>query len=294
MRNFLGNFYYRKYRISFEVLHPLSLSTNAYSLIRGIFGKILHDEVCDYKDLPDCNRCPKNTSCPYTGLFKIKLQPTHPLYGKYTEPPVPYILYPDLRGRSNFVRGQTFAIELTLIGKAVEYDIFLLQIVRQLGEGEGLLYHKLQCSSIETLIGDDKKSHLRFNDITPEVEQVKLNFISPLIFEIESHPAKDLPFTAFIKSLTERVSVLNRLYCDGHTTDPESNCGEITNEEYMDSFYKTEVEVKKRVYKAALIGSVAYGGQLSRYIPLIRAGEVLHLGRLANYGFGKYIIEESY
>ncbi len=293
MNNFLENFYYRKYRVSFVVVRPFHFDGHSFSLIRGVFGKILHDDVCVHKNLTDCNLCPENKSCPYTELFKIKLQPSHPLYGKYTEPPVPYILYPDFRGRSKFVRGNTFAIELTLIGKAIEYDTFLLQIVQQIGEGEGLLYHKLECSGIETLMGDDKKSHLRFTAPPYKVKQVKLNFLSPMIFKDD--PSTDsLPFHDLMKSLTERISVLNQLYCDGREADLKSFDGKTTDLEYMDSFYKIKIEVKKKVYKDALLGSVAYRGSLDKYMPLIRAGAVLHFGRLTNYGLGKYAIVDNY
>jgi len=294
MRNFFENFYYRKYRVNFVVLRPFGFNGYPFHLIRGVFGKILYDEVCAHKDLEDCDECPENRSCPFTEIFKIKLQPSHSLYGKYTAPPVPYILYPDFGGSNKFVRGSTFAVELTLIGKAVEYDTFLLQIVQQLGEGEGLLYRKIECSGIETMIGDDRKSHLRFSEQPTVATQLKLHFLSPLIFKVESNQIKSLPFTALMRSLAERVSVLNRLYCDENSADLKLFSSEITDKEYIDSFYKTEVEVKKKVYKDALLGSVAYRGQLNEYMPLIRAGEALHLGRFANYGFGKYIIEESY
>ena len=295
MSSLFENFYYRKYRVNFVVLRPFSFGDYPFHLIRGIFGKILYDEVCVHKSLVNCDQCLENGYCPFTEIFKIKLQPSHPLYGKYTAPPVPYILYPDLKGRSKFIRGNTFAIELTLIGKAVEYDTFLLQVVQRLGEGDGLLYRKLECSGIETMIGDDKKSHLHFHRQPLNATRLKLHFQSPLIFEIENNRVKRLPFTALIKSLAERVSVLNRLYCDVNaTTDPESFSGETANVEYIDSFYNTEVEVKKNVYKDALLGSVTYSGQLNEYMHIIVAGEVLHLGRFANYGFGKYNIEINY
>lgn len=305
MSSFLENLYYRKYRINFLVIKPFRLEEYPYSLIRGIFGFQIRKPVCIFRDFEKdekgeaCKSCSRLRNCVYTDIFKISLPESHLLSGKYTKPPVPYIIYPNLESRNKFTIGELFHIELTLIGKAIEYDTFLLQSIQRISEGKGHLFQKLECTGIETMIGDDQKSHLRFDVQAESTNQLKLRFNSPVILKIKEKPATALPFEVLVERLTERLALLSHLYCGAELPDIKSFAKQIATESYIDSFYPVKVEIsdggnKKTPDKDALLGSVAYGGNLGEYMPLIRAGEILHLGAYPNYGLGKYTIDEAY
>lgn len=299
MKGALETLYYRKYRISFVVTQPFVLESYPYHLTRGVFGKIVHDEVCLNPSLKNCDSCNETAKCPFTQIFEVMLPPSHPLYGKYTKPPVPYIIYPDLGGRSKFAGRDLYNIELTLVGKAIEYDTFLLQSVQRISEGKGILYKKLECTGIETMVGDDKRSHLRFDIKTQPASHLKLRFNTPLILKIKDKPAVNLPFEVLTERLNERIALFCYLYCDGNLPDLKSFRKQIDTEGYIDSFYPVEVEIsdggrKQTPPKEGILGSVAYRGNIGDYLPVIRAGEVLHLGSYPNYGLGKYTIDETY
>lgn len=298
MINNLEKIYCRKYRVSFVVVQPLSFDSYPFHLIRGVFGKVTHDEVCVNRSLKSCTRCNHAWNCPYTELFEITLPNDHPLSGKYTNPPVPYILYPDLGGRYNFVQGDVISIELTLIGKAIEYDTFLLHCLQQISFGEGRLYQKLQCTGIETMMGDNRKSHLRFDTASEKANHLKVSFISPVILKTKDNPITSLPFELLSERLSERIALLSYLYCDGDLPDFKSFVKNIETG-YNDNFMPVKVEIsdggqKETPPKSGLIGSVAYHGKLGEYLPLVRAGEILHLGGYPNYGLGKFIIDEVF
>jgi hypothetical protein len=299
MNNFLDNIYYRKYRINFAVKRPFTFDGYQFHLLRGVFGMHVRNEVCLKSGVELCNACSENQKCPYTKVFEVKLPGSHPLNRKYTYPPVPYILYPDLRNKTRFIAGEPFAVELTLIGSAIDYDTFLLHCIQRISMGKGLLYKKLECTEIETMVSDDKKSLLRFNLQQETVNQLKLRFDSPVILKIKEEPAKTIPLELLTERLTERLSLLSHLYCGGGIPDIKSFHKQITTDYYIDSFYPVLVEIndgsnKKSPPKESLLGSVAYSGNLSEFMPLIRAGEFLHLGSYSNYGFGKYTIEEAF
>jgi len=38
------------------------------------------------------------------------------------------------------------------------------------------------------------------------------------------------------------------------------------------------------------VGSVVYQGEISPWLPLIKAGEILHIGKATAFGLGKYVI----
>lgn len=290
------NFNYRKFRVNFRVVRPFVFRNNPYLLIRGIFGKILYEEVCVHRELQTCELCPQNKSCPYTEIYKMRpLNPGHALYRRYTYPPVPYIIYPNLNGHTRFNYGDTFSIELTLIGKASEYDTFCLQALQQLSRGKGQLFHKLECVGAETLVGEDKKSLMRLNNESKSIAQLQLNFQSPLVMEaVSAQDSFILPFSTLVKSISERMSVLNHLYCNGSEPDLDHLPDEISEVESLNSFYAFKTKVKDGGKRNAFKGSVIYRNIPGQYWPVVEAGEVLHIGKLTNYGYGKYIIDESY
>lgn len=290
------NFYYRKFRVNYRVVRPFLFRNNPYLLIRGIFGKILYEEVCVHRELESCDLCPENKSCPYTEIYKMRpLSPGHLLYRRYTYPPVPYILYPDLGGRTRFNRGDIFSVELTLIGKASEYDTFCLQALQQLSDGKGLLFRKLECISIESLVGNDKKSLVRFTNEPKNIAQLQLNFHSPLVMEAESVQGSFiLPFSVLVKSISERMGVLDQLYCDGLEADLNPLPDDLQGVESLSSFYPVKIKIKDGAAKDAFLGSAVYRNIPAQYWPVVLAGEVLHVGKFTNYGYGKYTIDESY
>jgi len=299
MSSALKNLFYRKFRVSFIVTHPFSVQDSPYVLIRGIFGMILRKEVCMDLSFKDCSLCNHYGNCPYTSVFKIKLAPSHPLFGLYTDPPVPYIIYPNIGDGNKLEPDSTFSIELTLIGKAIEYDTFLLQVLQKLSGGDGRLYNKFECSGIETMIGDDKKSHMRFSTQPDDTIRLKLRFNSPVLLESNKNPITNLPLSILMERLTERLALLSYLYCGGDLPDPKTFKSEITTDDNIDSFYPVHVKMtdggsNKTIEKQGLLGSVAYRGELGAFMPIIRAGEVMHVGRFASYGLGKYTIEDQF
>lgn len=299
MSSFLGKLYYRKYRIVFVATRPFVFNGFPYHLFRGLFGMIVRNEVCIKSGKEKCDKCDQNQDCLYARVFEVKLPITHPLYGKYTYPPVPYIIFPDLRGKFQFRPGETLTVELTLIGNAVEYDTFLLHCIQRFSEGNGTLYKKLECVGIETLMGEDRKSQLRFKTEPELVNSIKFRFDSPVIIKIKEKPTNSIPFDILTERLSERLSLLSYLYCDATLPDFKLFQKSVQPDKYIDSFYPVAVEIpdggnKNALPKEGMLGSVAYSGNIGEYIPLIRAGEVLHIGSYSNYGLGKYTTVEAH
>jgi hypothetical protein len=298
MSDFLDNLYCRKYRISFVATQPFVFNGYPYHLFRGLFGMVVRNEVCIKSGNEKCVTCDHNQDCPYAHIFEVKLPVNHPLYGKYTFPPVPYIIYPDLRGQLDFRPEDTFTIELTLIGNVIEYDTFLLHCIQRFGEGKGALYKKMECIGIETIVGKDWKSQLRFKTEPELIKSIKIRFESPIILRIKEEPAKSIPLDIFAERLAERLSLLSYLYCGANLPDFKLFRKPIHPNKYIDSFYPVSVEIhdggnKNTPPKEGVLGSMAYCGNIGEYMPLIRAGETLHFGSYPNYGLGKYTIEET-
>jgi hypothetical protein len=42
-----------------------------------------------------------------------------------------------------------------------------------------------------------------------------------------------------------------------------------------------------------IVGSVVYQGELEPFLPVLRAGEWIHVGKVTSFGFGRYSLQEQ-
>jgi len=48
-----------------------------------------------------------------------------------------------------------------------------------------------------------------------------------------------------------------------------------------------------RIKTGGLVGSIRYSGDLLPFVPYLRAGEVIHVGKSTTFGFGRYSVQHS-
>jgi len=135
--------------------------------------------------------------------------------------------------------------------------------------------------------------------LNPESEILNLSFITPTRLMYDSHFVFDLEFHILIRQLLRRVSLLGYFHCG---VDP----AEI---DFQGIIRKAEdVQVKKRAFRwydwerysarqdtrmkmGGFVGDVTFEGDIAPFMPLIKAGEVLHVGKGTGFGLGKYEIK---
>ena len=300
MYSALRNLYYRKFRIDFVVTNTFIMPEYPFKLFRGVVGKVLKETVCRYDPEEEdevCEVCPANSSCPYTLTFhRTEHTDGNPLSGKYSNVPPPYIIYPDVKSKK-YSPDEIFGIELTLFGSAIDYDNLFLQSIQQIpnskgSEGKSRLHKKIEWFSVKPLMADDHKSTLRFQNIEETISSVTLEFKIPLVIKISGDFSTRLPFNKLAERLNDRINLLNYIYCNGQYPFPpfEKPDNDIIE---INSFGKP-VSFKVEGTCEGLTGIVVYRGNIGKYMPLIRAGEILHVGMHPNYGLGKYAIIDYY
>ena len=126
-----------------------------------------------------------------------------------------------------------------------------------------------------------------FNFLTP----TRLVYKGKLVFELEFH--------IIIRNLLRRIALLYYFHSEGDPTlinfkelieKAEHIKLKETNLKWYDwQRYSKRQDVKMKL--GGFIGAITFEGNFSEFMPFIRAGEVLHLGKGTGFGLGKYDVE---
>jgi CRISPR-associated endoribonuclease Cas6 len=140
------------------------------------------------------------------------------------------------------------------------------------------------------------ESSLNFK--SPNSELLTLNFLTPTRIIYDGHLTLDLEFHVLIRNLIRRFSLLYYFHCGG---DPSKwNFKEIIEKSRQVlvkqrnlSWYDWErysFRQGTRMKMGGFVGRVTFEGNIEPFMPVIRAGEVLHVGKGTAFGLGKYEI----
>lgn len=125
-----------------------------------------------------------------------------------------------------------------------------------------------------------------------------LHFVTPtrLIYaEALTHtPA----FHVLIRALLRRVSNLTYFHC-GAELDVDfrdliaaaEQIETVSSEVRWYDWERYSARQDTRMKLGGFVGRVTYRGDLQAFLPLLRLGEIVHLGKGTSFGLGKYVIE---
>jgi len=125
-----------------------------------------------------------------------------------------------------------------------------------------------------------------------------LSFLTPTRILYDGHLTLDLEFHILIRNLLRRLSLLYYFHCGGDPSEWDFK-GIIE--------MAKEVKVKKRdlrwfdwerysgrqetrIKMGGFVGEISFEGNIESFMPLIKAGEILHVGKGTAFGLGKYEI----
>lgn len=133
-------------------------------------------------------------------------------------------------------------------------------------------------------------------EASPRSYGLTLNFMTPARIVYNGRLTLDLEFHMLVRNLLRRLSLLFYFHCEGDPSGWDFN-GIIEKAK--------EVKVKKRELKwydwqrysarqgtkmkmGGFVGGITFEGNLEPFMPLIKAGEVVHVGKGTGFGLGKY------
>jgi hypothetical protein len=252
--------------------------------------------------------CQAGVDCPCRTTFSQELSADPSQLRRHQKPPLPFLFeIPLLQGQPGGMR--EVVVVLRLIGSAATslVEIYLQSLLQLFGDNSSFLPKGAKLVRVEALSPDGGSSYLggpsgsfdlsvipvaSFDELlaapSGNVSDISLVFTTPARILAAGRPLRELPFSAVAGALLRRISSLASYY------------GGVE----LDHDFKWLAEQSRvvRCSSAALswadwgggvqgiTGEVSYRGELTQFLPFLKLGELLHVGKGASYGMGQYEI----
>jgi hypothetical protein len=309
------NLTYQRYTFTIKVQDTINLPYYKGSTFRGGFGNAFRSVVCTLrkKECKDCMLC---ESCIYAYIFETSPVKNTEIMGmdKYKKILHPFIIEPPDETRHTYNQGERISFGLVLIGKAIDYLPYFIFTFDELGKrGLGRGRGKYQLIDV----GSEGKNIYSIEDKTikanepktldiPEtyvfgdtpVISITLRLITPVRISYQRNLVTDLQFHVLIRSLLRRINLLHYFHCEKsvlqwdhkkmiHEAEKVGIQGNALR--WWDwERYSSRQDIKMKM--GGVVGEISYSGHIEPFLPILKAGEVLHIGKGTSFGLGKYRI----
>lgn len=310
---------YKSFILSIRAKEPLILPAYKGSTFRGGFGNAFKKVVCALKK-KECLDCLLKDKCIYCYIFETPPPSNTNIMRKYKTAPHPFIIEPPLERKTIYKPDEKISFVLTLIGRAIDYYPYFIYTFDELGrigigKGRGKFeLHEVTTSEECVYTSENKKLtavkpvELSFalpdddSSRTSDNETLKLTFLTPTRISFNSHLAVDLEFHILIRTLIRRIALLYYFHCGGETTQWDFKgiiemAKQIRVTDSALRWYDWErysARQDTRMKMGGFLGEITFEGNIEPFMPLIKAGEILHVGKGTSFGLGKYEIQKKY
>lgn len=316
---------YGRFSVSLSPDTTLALPPYPGALFRGGFGYALRQVVCVTKTY-DCPPCALRDRCVYPYVFETPPPPDIGIMRKYTQAPHPFVLAPPWPGRTTVEPGERVVVGLTLFGKVLRHLPYFVYAFERLG-ATGLGPQRVRCRlrAVEALMdgarwtlysADD--SVLRAPDPfetwmrlalgnpacreTPSpVRRLTVQFLTPARLISQERLAHEVDFLLLVRSLLRRIGHLVSFHCGGDLSgvafrewiERAAEVRTVAQELQWYDWERYSTRQQAHMKLGGVIGTVTYEGMIDPFLPLLRAGEVVHVGKGTSFGLGRYRVLEA-
>lgn len=292
---------YRLFCIDLNLASNEKVSSFLAATLRGGFGYSLKRLVCAFKG-NECSACILKNGCVYQYLFETAPDATATRLTKYKTIPRPFALRPRQIGNKVMV-------DLLCIGKAVGMLPYIVYAFNELGkQGLGKQGIGFDIAQVTTEDGctvyTAKKTNecmsvtpriLEINESTPSVQQLKLQFLTPLVLRKDGAIITTFDTRTFFSTLLRRITNINAFYGEhpAHSTDPRPYFDAVdtltsTTDIYPVQQQRMSTRQHQTIDYSGLMGTVTFTGNIGPLLPYIEAGEILGVGKNTVFGYGVY------
>lgn len=317
------------YRFDLQAIEELYLPVFKGSTLRGGFGHAFKKMVCSQADWGACTPCKGGNDCPYGYIFETSLPQDAQALWNNPSIPRPFIIEPPQTPQQRFRPGEQLSFQLILIGKAINYLPYFLLTFEELGRmglgnsrGRYVVQriqalqpwenkHKLVYDGVDVRVGGEDlvldKNSILLHSKQLSSNTINVHFKTPTLImhkktseqRSSSTPVKStLPFDIFIRTLLRRISMLSAFHCDETwETDFPALIALAQDVAVLSSGLKNanwqrySSRQKRKLTMEGFMGEITYQGNLTPFLPLLAAGELLHVGKATVFGQGQYAIE---
>lgn len=283
--------------------------------LRGGFGFAFRHSSCALRR-NDCNGCLLKGSCAYSYIFETPPPSDTTIMRKYPAAPHPFVIEPPSDGKRQYGPGDMFSFGLVLIGKAIDYMPYFIQSFTTLGEiglGKGKTrFDILHVTGGGTTVYDPQRKQVlpaRIKTLTfestgvdrkGEKQNIALTFETPTRIKYSGRLIIDLEFHILLRNILRRIALLGYFHCDikpgtwdfggliRRATEVRTTRHALRWHDWQR--YSARQEAKMKL--GGFVGEIEFEGDLSPFMDILKAGEILHVGKGATFGLGKYRLEQ--
>lgn len=262
----------------------------------------------------------------YSAIIETPVPEDHPHHRKYKNAPHPYIIIPPLTRRQYFEPGDAMSFDVVLIGKANEYLPYFIYAFIEMGRlGIGKGKGKFDVTPVEALNPDGSGMEIFSGmdgilmpllnnriDYSPfvnsevrsqesgerrqEKDVITITFDTPTRIKVNDRLSPEIPFNLLIKRLSERAFLLAHFHCGEEIGDYEEyakgseTVETVSNKLRWQDWERYSSRQQTRMKFGGWVGEVTFKGSFQKYLPLLRIGEHIHVGKNTTFGLGKYRI----
>jgi len=300
-----------------EAVEKIILPDFKGSTFRGGFGHAFRKAVCTFKEHRDCMRCLLKDKCIYSYVFETITSEEKRFLQGSERMPHPFIIEAEQNEKEAYETGDTLKVNLILIGKAIEYlpyFVYSFKILANNGIGRGrgkYFLRKVISKDIEQrerIVFDgteqmltNKYYILNGDEIIQETQiandSVLLKIITPLRIRYQRKLIDYIDFHVLARNLLRRLSLLMYRHCD---SDFKINHKKLINDAKKVTVSNSELNwtdreryssrQQTRMKMGGVLGTIHYTGNVEPYLPFLKIGEYIHVGKGATFGMGKYEI----
>ncbi len=305
---------YQKLNFFLEAVDTIGLPDYKGSTFRGGFGNAFRRVVCALKR-KDCMDCLLKSRCVYAYIFETSPPEATEVMGmnKYEKVPHPFVIEPPKEKQRIYEPGEKLSFCLLLIGRAVDYLPYFIYTFEELGKtglGKGRgKYRLLSVTDHEKPVYSFEDKTLRTAPVSELIlpdafsfgswqQSVTLRCLTPARIVYQRELVSQLDFHILMRSLLRRLCLLYYFHCEAREPlwDHKHMIAEAEkvvikhNSLQWQDWERYSARQNVRMKLGGVVGDIIYKDVPDAFMPILRAGELFHVGKGTSFGLGKYEI----
>ncbi|HRQ45120.1 MAG TPA: CRISPR system precrRNA processing endoribonuclease RAMP protein Cas6 [Candidatus Goldiibacteriota bacterium] len=309
------------WRFVYEAANEGRLPGFKGSTIRGAFGMALRGMSCAAGISSDCRKCMLFENCIYALTFESVNKPeknSGKFLDVYEYIPHPFTVSDKSAGKRDYKKGEKLEFEMMLVEPFIEklpYYVYAFKNAAQMGLGKdkGIKFKlvSVRGKNGADIYDPDKDSFDQSyaeNIVSAEsvmagsvVNKITVEMLSPVRIKSNEKITEKLDFKIFMTALLRRASGIASHYADvsvnvgaaEYLKDAEKVKTAADNT-YWHDWERYSNRQKTKMNMGGVMGKIEFEGkELKKYLPLIRLGEVIKVGKGTSMGLGEYRVKTS-
>lgn len=308
---------FTRYRLRIRPTMPLEMPYwGRGGMLRGALGLSFRQLVCHDMSL-NCRMCPVRPTCPYPAVFEPSPPPGSERLSTLQDLPRPFVVEPPRDPKATFQCGERVEFGLTVVGRATHYLPYFVAAFRSLTDS-GLGPRRARFVFEEMVVrgSSDERTVFRGGDTTVSIPESTVQTVDILQAGDEARDAVTLRFHTptelkdggrvitrpgfgpLVRRLRDRACALAAFFGDAPLEMDFHGIGDLAESVQLLDDRTRRVEVPRQSSKTGqrhdiggFVGDARFQGPaIGALMPLLRLGEVLHVGRHAAFGNGWFEI----